>query len=155
MGLSSSARHDNIRSPTGMLCAAVPPLDGLGSSGVALKNSIWRYSPCRWCGGRRKNSTPPSRETAALHDFSPASVRFGLKAEQSVGDPQSLSDGLRVVFVVFESRPAGGVPSKQSADAVATSREGHRSPTAGPAVVRRRSDRGLEPVSADKWDRSI
>jgi len=30
--------------------------------------------------------------------------------------------------------------------------EGHRSPTAGPAVLRRRRDRGLEPVSADKWD---
>jgi hypothetical protein len=27
-----------------MLCAAVPPLDGLGCSGVALKNSIWRYA---------------------------------------------------------------------------------------------------------------
>jgi hypothetical protein len=25
-----------------MLCTAVPPLDGLGCSGVALKNSIWR-----------------------------------------------------------------------------------------------------------------
>jgi hypothetical protein len=45
--------------PIGMLCAAVPPLDGLGCSGVALKNSIWRYShlPCRWCDSRRKNST--------------------------------------------------------------------------------------------------
>jgi hypothetical protein len=49
----------NIRGPIGMLCAAVPPLDGLGCSGVALKNSIWRYShlPCRWCDSRRKNST--------------------------------------------------------------------------------------------------
>jgi hypothetical protein len=47
-----------IRSPIGMLGAAVPPLDGLGCSGVALKNSIWRYShlPCRWCDSRRKNS---------------------------------------------------------------------------------------------------
>src|SRR5262249_39912280 len=32
-------------------------------------------------------------------------------ASLMVSDPRSLSDGLRIVLAVFESRPPGGVPS--------------------------------------------
>ena len=41
----------------------------------------------------------------------PTISRFSNWASVMVSDPQSLPSGLRIVFVVFESRPAGGVPS--------------------------------------------